>query len=49
MKLEDISPIWDIEGETIVSKKGDISYVYKVEFPEVYILSSSIVLHQGYC
>jgi conjugation system TraG family ATPase len=38
-RLEDILPIMGVEKDCILSKKGDVTIVYKVELPEIFTLS----------
>ncbi|RXK86991.1 TraG family conjugative transposon ATPase [Filimonas effusa] len=47
--LTDILPIADIEHDAILSKQGDISFVYKVDLPEIFTLSADEYesIHQG--
>ncbi|QCX00668.1 TraG family conjugative transposon ATPase [Aggregatimonas sangjinii] len=35
-KLEEVLPIYAIENNLLISKKGDISVVYKLELPQIY-------------
>jgi len=48
--LKDMSPIMDVEHDCIISKKGDISIVFKVILPEVFTMFDDDfeALHQGF-
>ncbi|HMR81784.1 MAG TPA: TraG family conjugative transposon ATPase [Niabella sp.] len=48
--MEDLYPIMDIEHDMIVSKRGDISIVYKITLPEIFTQSDANyeALHQGF-
>ena len=37
--LEDLFPIMDVQHDSILSKKGDVTVVFKVELPEIFTLS----------
>lgn len=39
-KLKEIFPIMDIEHDCILSKKGDITVVFKAELPEIFTMSN---------
>lgn len=47
--LEEIIPVAAVEHNAILSKQGDISFVYKVSLPEVFTLSGEDFenIHQG--
>lgn len=38
-RIDDILPIMDVEHDCILSKKGDITIVFKAELPEIFTLS----------
>ena len=37
--LEDLFPIMDVQHDSILSKKGDVTVVFKAELPEIFTLS----------
>lgn len=48
--MEDLFPIMDIEHDCILSKRGDISVVFKVTLPEIFTQSDANyeAIHQGF-
>ena len=48
--FEEISPIMDIEHDCILSKKGDVSIVFRVVLPEMFTLHDDDfeAIHQGF-
>lgn len=48
--MEDLFPILDIEHDCILSKRGDISIVFKVTLPEIFTQSDANyeAIHQGF-
>lgn len=48
--IEDLFPILDIEHDSILSKKGDMTLVFKAELPEIFTLSNQEyeALHQAW-
>ncbi|WP_313262555.1 DUF3875 domain-containing protein, partial [Sphingobacterium multivorum] len=38
--MEQILPIWKVENDCILSKKGDVTVAFKVTLPEIFSLSS---------
>lgn len=49
-KLEEILPVYKVENNCIISKKGDITIAFKVELPEIFTLAISDfeALHQAW-
>ena len=49
-KLEDVLPIFKIENDCLLSKKGDITLAFQVTLPELFTLSASDydALHQAW-
>ncbi|WP_433863898.1 TraG family conjugative transposon ATPase [Sphingobacterium thalpophilum] len=39
-EMEQILPIWKVENDCILSKKGDVTVAFKVTLPEIFSLSS---------
>lgn len=49
-KLEDILPVYKVENDCLVSRKGDITLAYRITLPELFTLSNSDyeALHQAW-
>lgn len=49
-KLEEILPVYKVENNCIISKKGDITIAFRVELPEIFTLAISDfeALHQAW-
>ena len=39
--LEKMLPIWKVENDCILSKKGDVTLVFKLTLPEIFTLSGA--------